>query len=1202
MLVDPSEQNASQFLVEILRCIGTHQGAAAPVYQFFTVNQAQLNDRLLQALPQTVSALLSQLPASQKPPIAAALITFGRLIQDFSAVQPEVHLELAITAYRQALQIQGDEITPSTWALVQTNLGSAYYARIREDRAENLEQAINAFQQALQVYSREEFPIEWALTQNNLGSAYSGRIRHDRAENLEQAIDAYQQALSVRTRDQFPLAWATTQNNLGSVYSERMRGERAENLEQAIDAFQQVLTVIPDEECPLQWAATQNNLGNAYSERIQGDITENLEQAIAAYQQALRVYRREEVPIDWASTQMNLGTAYRNRVQGDLNENLGRAIAAYQQAQSVITREQFPIKWATLQNDLGNAYAFQENRAEQVEQAIDCYQLALQIFNRTEFPDKWAMTQNNLSTAYTGRIQGDRSENLEQAIEAAQQALQVFTLQSFPVEWSKAQNNLGTAYSDRLLGDQAENLEQAIAAYWQALSVRTREQSPVQWASTQTNLGTVYCERLQGERSANLEQAIEAFQNALQVYTREQFPIDWAMAQNNLGIAYSNRLEGKRAENLERAIEAFQQALQVHQREKLPIDWAMTQNNLGNVYGMRLQGDDLQSSAAERADYRQQAINAYQQALQVNTPDLLPNACRRTAHSLGNLYADHHRWPEAITAYDLAIQATERLYQASIFRSSQEVELVETDNLFRRFAFALAQAHDLQAAAVMLERGRARGLSETLERDRTDLTQLATRSPDLYQHYQTAVAALRQLETAERSASATPRTDRAPLSPESLRQRATQIRQDFQTAIAAIRQLPGYETFLTQPDFNDISAALQPDQPLVYLTTTPNGSLGLILQAKPEGITIHPIWPAAFTETDLRTLLVGATDDAALDSWFGAYGNQEADRETWLATMDRVTAQLWSGLMAPIVSHLSQLNVKQAVLVPTGLLSFLPLHAAWTVDATRPTGRRYALDAIQFSYIPNAQSLQAARAIADLTSAHSLLVVDEPRPTTADELPNSVHEVQTAISSFPNHTLLRHEQATRSAMQALLPQHTALHFSGHGFAQFDSPLDSGLVMANDEILTLRDLFDLKLPGIRLAILSACETGLPGTQLPDEVVSLPTGLLQAGVAGVVASLWSVADISTMMLLVRFYNFWQEENHEPVAALCLAQQWLRDTTNGEKFAYVKSLMREPSVSKMPTITVDYLYKALILARGGDRDFAHPFHWAAFSYIGV
>jgi tetratricopeptide (TPR) repeat protein len=301
----------------------------------------------------------------------------------------------------------------------------------------------------------------------------------------------------------------------------------------------------------------------------------------------------------------------------------------------------------------------------------------------------------------------------------------------------------------------------------------------------------------------------------------------------------------------------------------------MTQNNLGNVYSMRLQIDDHKASEAEQADYMQRAMNDHQQALQVNTPDLLPNACRQTAHSLGKLYADHHRWAEAITAYEQAIQATERLYQASIFRSSQEVELVATDNLFRRFAFALAQANDLQAAAVVLERGRACGLSETLERDRTDLTQLATRFPDRYQHYQTTVAALRQLETVERSASAATRSGRSPLFPESLRQRATQIRQDFQTAIASIRQLLGYKTFLTQPDFNDIVAALQ-----LYLTTTLNGSLGLILQANPEDIFIDPIWQATFTETDLQTLLVGATDDTALDSWFRAYSNQEDDRKT----------------------------------------------------------------------------------------------------------------------------------------------------------------------------------------------------------------------------------------------------------------------------------------------------------------------------------
>lgn len=1191
-----SSENPSQFFVEVLRCIATNQGAAKPVYQFFNENQTKLNDRLLQALPTIVSALLIKLPEEQRQPIAAALTNFGKLIQEFPAGQQEVNIELAIATYQEALQIYTPETSPTTWAVVQTNLGSAYYSRIREDRAENLEQAIDAFKKALRVYSREEFPAQWAVAQNNLGNAYSDRIREDRAENLEKAIEAYQQALRVRTREKFPLERATTQINLGSAYNERIWGDRAENLEQAIAAYQQVLQVVTYED-PIQWAATQNNLGNAYSERIKGDAAENLEQAIAAYQQALRVYLPEKFAVDWATTHINLGTAYRNRIQGNRAENLERSIRAYQQALPRITREKFPIKWAILQNDLGNAYysRIKENRAENLEQAIALYRQALQVLTHQEFPIEWAMTQNNLSNAYTERIRGGRSENLEQAIEASQQALQVLTHQQFPIEWSKAQNNLGNAYSDRLRGNRAENLERAIEAYYQALRVRTREKLPVQWTSTQNNLGTAYRERIHGNRAENLEQAINAYQKALQVYTREQFPVDWAMVQNNLGNAYSDRLEGNPADNLELAIHAYQKALQVYTGEQFPVDWAMTQNNLGNVYSKQ-----VRSACSDKLEL---AIAAYQQALQIYTPDLLPNSCRGTARSLGNLYADYHCWTEAVAAYEQAIQATELLYQASILRSGQEIELVEADNLFRQASFAQAKANDLQAAVVTLERGRARGLSETLERDRADLTQLATLSPDLYQQYQAAVTDLRQLETEERSVSTATGTDRSTVSSEELRQRATQIRQAFRTAIESIRQLPGYENFLVQPDFDDIIAALQPDQPLVYLTTTSNGSLVLILEANSKGISIQPIWQETFTETDLRTLLFGSTDDAALGGWFGAYSNQQTDRDAWLAMMNQVTEQLWSNLMEQIVSHLSQLGVNQSVLIPTGLLVFLPLHAAWTVDGSSPTGRHYALDLIQFSYIPNAQSLQAARAIADRTSTHySLLAVEEPRPTKADGLSNAVYEVQTAIASLPDHTLLRHEQATRSAIRELLPQHTVLHFSGHGFAQLDSPLDSGLVMANDEILTLRDLLDLKLLGIRLAILSACETGLPGTQLPDEVVSLPTGLLQAGVAGVVASLWSVIDISTMMLLVRFYDFWQEENPEPGEALCKAQRWVRDTTNAEKIAYLKGLTQEQSASKIPASTVDYLYKALILSRPGDRDFAHPFHWAAFSYVGL
>jgi len=143
---------------------------------------------------------------------------------------------------------------------------------------------------------------------------------------------------------------------------------------------------------------------------------------------------------------------------------------------------------------------------------------------------------------------------------------------------------------------------------------------------------------------------------------------------------------------------------------------------------------------------------------------------------------------------------------------------------------------------------------------------------------------------------------------------------------------------------------------------------------------------------------------------------------------------------------------------------------------------------------------------------------------------------------------------------------------------------------------------LNLKGVRLAVLSACETGLPGTDLPDEVVSLPVGLLQAGVAGVAASLWWVSDLSTMMLVIRFYDFWRNEGLLISQALRQAQQWLRDTTNYEKVSYFKASIPELMNVKMPSESARFLYQSVRLADPNARDFAHPFHWAAFYFTGV
>jgi CHAT domain-containing protein len=149
-------------------------------------------------------------------------------------------------------------------------------------------------------------------------------------------------------------------------------------------------------------------------------------------------------------------------------------------------------------------------------------------------------------------------------------------------------------------------------------------------------------------------------------------------------------------------------------------------------------------------------------------------------------------------------------------------------------------------------------------------------------------------------------------------------------------------------------------------------------------------------------------------------------------------------------------------------------------------------------------------------------------------------------------------------------------------------------------LRLRDLLTMRLR-LRLAVLSACETLPPGTDLPDEVVSLPTGLLQAGVGGIVASLWAVPDRATAMLMIEFYRRWRWDKLTPAEALRRAQQWLRDTTNGEKIEQYRQALAA-GAGWLPAQADNDLILALEYADADDRGQGSLTAWAGFAYVGA
>ncbi|WP_242907413.1 CHAT domain-containing protein [Actinomadura terrae] len=417
---------------------------------------------------------------------------------------------------------------------------------------------------------------------------------------------------------------------------------------------------------------------------------------------------------------------------------------------------------------------------------------------------------------------------------------------------------------------------------------------------------------------------------------------------------------------------------------------------------------------------------------------------------------------------------------------------------------------------------------------------------------------------------------------------------ELNDVVEEIRRVPGYEDFMAAPTFEDVAAAAT--RPLCYVSAAESEGLALIVRNEGGTASVEHLRLPALTADEVRRRV-----SALLTSYAEVRTVSGTGREVWSAELDAATRWAWDAVMGPLLDRLR--DDPAMTLVPGGLLGLLPLHAAWTPDAARPTGRFHALDETTISYAPNARSLTAATRIAERSTAGSLLAVVEPRPLPPrfPAMPFTGLEASTAagaVAGTPR--TLAGTAATLAAVLRELPSSDLVHFACHGFADLENPLDSGLVLAGGEPLRVRDLLTMDLR-IGLVVLSSCETSMPGVELPDEVISLPTGLLQAGAAAVVAPLWEIPDLRTSMLMTEFYRGFGEPGWTPAEALRRAQLWLRDGTNAEK-AELWGRALEGEAGWPPPDVADALIDNILEKEPDERDDASIAIWGAFGHVGV
>lgn len=285
---------------------------------------------------------------------------------------------------------------------------------------------------------------------------------------------------------------------------------------------------------------------------------------------------------------------------------------------------------------------------------------------------------------------------------------------------------------------------------------------------------------------------------------------------------------------------------------------------------------------------------------------------------------------------------------------------------------------------------------------------------------------------------------------------------------------------------------------------------------------------------------------------------------------------LYDFLLKNTLNQLDE-NIKQLVLIPDGILGYLPFEVLLTEAPAAGQSYKnydYLFKKYHLAYTYSATLLQEQQQIQQDLPPHLFAGFAPDYKDFQNEnedsydnapiaalvrsgmlpLPGAVKEVSEIALQLDGHSFLKKE-ASETQFKTVANQYRILHFSMHTLMEDENPMYSKLLFTptadsfDDGFLHAAELYNMPLKA-EMAVLSACNTGYGQLHNGEGIMSLSRAFTYSGIPSTVMSLWKVPDAATSEIMRLFYSNLKKGMSKDAALNEAKREYLKNTVVKEQ----------------------------------------------------